>query len=75
MCGAARLSIFAPTSVYTFSGGWLYCCLLTVNSRPVFVMYTFTGAVQFWEYGQGSAFYEHNQMNSGWGFFFLLPEQ
>lgn len=46
----------------------------------MFLMYTFTGAVQFWEYGQGGAFYEHKQMNSGWvfGFFFfflLLPEQ
>lgn len=37
----------------------------------MFVMYTFTGAEQFWEYGQGGAFYEHNQMNSGWVVFFF----
>lgn len=50
----------------------------------MFVMYTFRGVVQFWEYGQGSAFYEHNQMNNGQGlvccliwfscFFFWLVE-
>lgn len=38
----------------------------------MFLMYTFTGAVQFWEYGQGGAFYEHKQMNSGWVFVFFF---
>lgn len=38
------------------------------------LMYTFTGAVQFGEYSQGSASYEHHQVNSGWFVFLLLPK-
>jgi len=34
----------------------------------MFIMYTFVGAVHVGEYGEGSTFYEHNLMNSGWVF-------
>lgn len=34
----------------------------------MFIMYTFVGEVHVGEYGEGSTFDEHNQMNSGWVF-------
>lgn len=38
----------------------------------MFMMYTFAGAGQFGEYGEGRAFYEHYQLNRGRVFFFFL---
>lgn len=35
------------------------------------MMYTFAGAGQFGEYGEGRAFYEHYQLNRGRVFFFF----
>lgn len=35
----------------------------------MFIIYTFAGAGQSGEYGEGSAFYEHYQLNSGRVFF------
>lgn len=35
------------------------------------MMYTFAGAGRFGEYGEGRAFYEHYQLNSGRVVFFF----
>lgn len=37
----------------------------------MFMMYTFAGAGRFGEYGEGRAFYEHYQLNSGRVVFFF----